>query len=554
MSHNPRPYDGTVKRRRAPFPSQTPGFERVVLSVTEQDVGLPALGEEGVRAVLKDVPFEWGFAWTARVDAEVAHGRLSGEAAHAQLRAVAWAFDRHPKQRELLELTATESRELFNTPYLHALQRLLVLDAAEGDEGSPEAEERMQAASLGIANVVSPDTERPSEWDRDHFVALTIRSGVENSTESVVDAIARAYAIYHELPRRPDASQVPNFLAREQWEPAPTSALTVHERFMVGMAVLGHVGVWGGELAPPGRPTGVPPEYFEALANELQGGDGTPLERAIAGDRAFYRRMFERAGSSQTRPSNSIPFQTRPLLAQRNGGYLLSSTNALASWMTRGVHYACLTPIEGTRNALSFLTYVGRLFETYALELLEDALREQTSVRVIGEQPYDRGSSATSDIAVIDGNDLVLIEVEAHRFTKEALLGSDPGLVLDELDTMIIDKARQLHDCIDALRREQSRATLPGVAMDAIERIWPVVVIEGGITQTALLWDHLNERVAGMLEQAGVQRLSILTMDDLHAAAGFIESGHRLALLLHRWKFGRKKHTDFAYYCSQPQV
>ena len=33
-------------------------------------------------------------------------------------------------------------------------------------------------------------------------------------------------------------------------------------------------------------------------------------------------------------------------------------------------------------------------------------------------------------------------------------------------------------------------------------------------------------------------------------AAGFIEHGHRLAMLLHRWKFGSGKHTDFMYYCS----
>jgi hypothetical protein len=34
------------------------GFEQVVLAVIEQDVGLPPLGEDGVRAALADVPFE----------------------------------------------------------------------------------------------------------------------------------------------------------------------------------------------------------------------------------------------------------------------------------------------------------------------------------------------------------------------------------------------------------------------------------------------------------------------------------------------------------------
>jgi hypothetical protein len=529
-----------------------PGFQQVVLGVSENDVGLPPLGESGVRALLREAPFEWSFAWTARIDAEIANGRVRERAAAAQAEAVARAFDDHPKGIELVQLVMSEHRELFNTPYLHALQRLLVLEAADRSEERPGDRLRLQDAFLGMCNVATPPSGSGGRFDRDELVAAMARSAVSNATEAPFDAITRAYAIYYELPRRPGASSMPNYCPPDRWEPDARRTVSVHERFMIGMAVLGNVGVWGEELPPPERPTGVPPDYFDVLAKELEGGDSRRLSGAISGDRAFFRGMFQREKSgSRANAANSIPFQVRPLLAQDNGGYLLSSSNALASWMTRGVHYACLTPIERTRDAKAFLAYVGRLFEAYAVEMLQEAHKSESDARVIGEQAYDNGSSHTSDVAIRTGSDLVLIEIEAHRFTKEALLSGDAKQVLRELDTMIVAKARQLDQCITALLRPRAPAALPGVDMTAIERIWPVVVIEGGIVQNTLLWEHLMEQLAGTLQQTRVQLLSVMTMDELEMAAGVVEQDHQpLASLLRRWKFGRFKHTDLTYFCS----
>jgi hypothetical protein len=138
---------------------------------------------------------------------------------------------------------------------------------------------------------------------------------------------------------------------------------------------MGAVGVLNDTLPPATRPTGVPPAYFNALGRGLgEGGDAGRMARAISSDRGAWRAEFRRERPElRNTMSNSIPFQVRPLLRQGNGGYLVSSTNALASCMTRGVHYACLTPLERTPEAQAFLTYVGRLFEFYAVELLTEA-------------------------------------------------------------------------------------------------------------------------------------------------------------------------------------
>jgi hypothetical protein len=528
------------------------GFEQVVLAVIEQDVGLPPLGEDGVRAVLADVPFEWAFAWTARIDAVIRHGAVHQRSQLAQAEVVAEVFAGHPKHRELITLVAQQGRSLFSTPYLHAIQRLLIQEAVDGHEERQGDRRRMQDAFLGICNVVDPASGRPDRFDPNYHLALMTRSGITNATEPLVEAITRAYAIYYELPRRSDAPKMPNYMPRQRWEPDAVTGLRVHERFMSGMAIIGAAGVFSDELPPPTRPTGVPPKYFDALASELgEGGDAHRLERTISSDRAAWRAAFKRERPElRNTMSNSIPFQVRPLLRQAGGGYLLSSTNALASWMTRGVHYACLTPLGGTSEGQAFLSYVGRLFETYAVELLTEAHSNQPDVRVIGEQAYDRGSSRTADIAVADGVELVLIEIEARRFSKDALLSSDPQDVLDELETMVISKARQLDRCIDALRRSDSPAELPGVDFGIVQRIWPVIVIEGAMPQTVMLREHLDTHLGDALSQPGVEILSILSMADLEGMAGFIEDGHRLAVTLRRWKHDSQKNNDFAFFCS----
>ena len=277
-------------------------------------MGLPSLREEGVRAALAEVPFEWAFAFTARIDAVIRHGAQHWRGEDAQLAVVAGAFAGHPKHQELVRRVAEPGRALFSTPYLHAIQRLLIEEAIDGHEERVGDRRRMQDAFLGISNVVSPAATRPEQFDRDHYLALITRLGVTHATEPPVEAITRAYAIYHELPRRSDASQMPNYLPRERWEPDPAAGVSVHERFMAGMAVIGAVGVFDEQLPPPARPTGVRPGYFDALASELvEGGDARRIERAISSDRAGWRSAFERERPELRHTmSNSIPFQVRP--------------------------------------------------------------------------------------------------------------------------------------------------------------------------------------------------------------------------------------------------
>lgn len=116
---------------------------------------------------------------------------------------------------------------------------------------------------------------------------------------------------------------------------------------------------------------------------------------------------------------------------------------------------------------------------------------------------------------------------------------------------MVVNKARQLDRCIEALRRDQAPARLPGVDITTVERIWPVLVLEGAIAQTPVLRDHLAAALGSALGQSGVERLAILSISDFEILCGFIEHNHHLPMTLRRWQHSPQcRDSDFRNFTS----
>jgi hypothetical protein len=147
-----------------------------------------------------------------------------------------------------------------------------------------------------------------------------------------------------------------------------------------------------------------------------------------------------------------------------------------------------------------------------------------------------RGNAAehTSDIAIDLGLDLALIEVSVSRLRAETLLLGDVKAVTDDLERMVVKKIRQLDHCIHALiaGRAQIPAGAPEVDLDRVERIWPVLVTAGNITQSAALWKYIRSQTGRELTQPKVQPLTILDVEDLETICGLIEAGHALPEIL----------------------
>jgi hypothetical protein len=108
------------------------------------------------------------------------------------------------------------------------------------------------------------------------------------------------------------------------------------------------------------------------------------------------------------------------------------------------------------------------------------------------------------------------------------------GLAADDLQRMVINKVKQLDGCIGALVKGTAEipAGAPEVLMAGIERVWPVVVAGGNVSQNEFIWRWLKPKIANHLNQPKVQPLTVLDVEAFEALMGAVEHGHSLIRIL----------------------
>ena len=139
---------------------------------------------------------------------------------------------------------------------------------------------------------------------------------------------------------------------------------------------------------------------------------------------------------------------------------------------------------------------------------------------------------ATCDVALDFGADLVVIEVCSGRLSLEARIAGGPDKVATDIAKMTAHKARQLSRRIDDYLNGEF--DYPGVERSHVRRIWPVVVTGPGLSMSEVLWDELQQRLRGALQQARVRPLTIFDLADLDQVIGLVEGGWSVPELLER--------------------
>ena len=221
----------------------------------------------------------------------------------------------------------------------------------------------------------------------------------------------------------------------------------------------------------------------------------------------------------------------------------------MLSWLGEGFHYRALTHAQslGSEVLSRYTRFVGEVVERYALELAHAAIDSRATV--LGEQRYGKGGGQrTSDVSVVWGKDLVLFEVHARRVTASAMATGEVTEALGEVSKLLVVKVDQVAGCIDALL--DGAATLPGVDLASIERIWPVVVSVGHLMQIRQLWKYVRESVkpetTRALAKARVQPLQLLDISDYEKLLGIVEAGTNLPWMLARKSAGAFRERDYA--------
>jgi hypothetical protein len=233
----------------------------------------------------------------------------------------------------------------------------------------------------------------------------------------------------------------------------------------------------------------------------------------------------------------------------------------MLSWLGEGFYYRAMkmaqaddaNEVEGrTNHVQNYTAYTGQVFERYCLRHARAALGERSTV--LGEQAYGQHlDKLTSDVAVLCGTDLILFEANARRVGAEPMVSGDPLEATKELSKLLVKKIDQLAVCIKALL--SGEAQLPGIAIDSVKGIWPIVVAAGHVWQTQHLWAHLdsarNTEKATVFDDSRVQPLQAFDAGEFEMLLALALHGNDLAKMLKRKVSGPYRHRDLAVWLAE---
>jgi hypothetical protein len=281
--------------------------------------------------------------------------------------------------------------------------------------------------------------------------------------------------------------------------------------------------------------TGLAPHYARAI-------------HAIAAPREWFEAEFAASAEDPRRAAYEFqPFLRRPALLQRDGNAVVLGLRALEGWLgSTGAYYRFFDIARSRSDAdmQSFRRFNGWLQERYLRQLTHIAHPYPGrrflagSGCVFGEQVYKvkrRGELMTSDVAIDLGVDLILVEVTTKRVTQKSLVEGRIEAVIGDVRAMVIKKMEQLGRVVTDL--VEKRAVLPGVPLEFVERVWPIVVVPDGLFHTPTLWAWLEEHSGGSLDtpagrKARFQPLVLLDAEEYEVLMGLVEGGHSLTKIL----------------------
>jgi hypothetical protein len=518
----------------------------------ESAAGLPVSSPAEVGGMVRSVPFEAAIRGVARLTAAVYAFEWDPD---AQLRLAEQIFGQGSVLDHLRGFVGREAPHgrVFAEQNFMMLQRLLIDHARRAPISTPLTENEgliLSRLVLGVTAINShlPEQAQSNTAQLGDWLPFFIQNGAYNRKARPMGEMARAQDLFARIAKLPKLQASTHACPIDDWM-VEDYGLTIDEQLTMGFALSAMTHAWEKDETA-GSSCYIERQSVDDLLVKLGWEDR--WERAlgaIAAGREILQSDFAQYGDSLSNLAWEVrPFMRHPFLSLEDGGLLLLSPRAVLSWLSEGFHYRLLDSAQrragkGRKLSRDYTAFVGELVEEYALELIRSVYPGERPVgggRVYGEQPYGRkrgnkkGADKTSDIAIDFGLDLVLIEVSGSRLRAETLLSGDMQSVTDDLERMVIKKVRQLDHCIHALVAGRAQIPAEGAEIDMrrVERIWPVVVTAGNLTQTGALWQYIHSKTEGILNQPKVQPLTLLDIDDLEALCGFIERGHVMQNML----------------------
>ncbi len=523
--------------RLRPPPSE---FDQMSVFIDERALGLPETRLTGLRALVRLLPFESAMLSLALLSLR-AERVLTDPVGQWDL--ARWFYEGWPDLLARYEQVRQHSpaRPIFSPQPIAMLMRLVIEEAREEPSAELTANEfhTLQRAVLGAHSVLEDPLGTATT---EAIVAYELQASSFFNRPPVLEEMVRSDEFLR-LMRSEELHDSDNYVPVDQWLTA--SGLTPEEQWVLGFGLSAATNTFA-TAAPTPR---IEAQHLDELLTKL-GLPNTPHDvPIISASRTELQASFSALGGSPALSWEFRPFKSTPFLRFGNGDLLLLGMPWALSWLGEGFHYRALrhAQAQGQAEVLRYSRFMGEVVERYALDLAHAAMDSHATV--LGEQRYGKGGGKrTSDIAVVWGEELILFEVHARRVTASAMATGEVTEALGEVSKLLVVKVDQVAGCIDALL--DGTATLPGVDLASIERIWPVVVSVGHLMQTAPVWKYVRESIrddtTGALATARVQPLQLLDIADYERLLGIVEAGASLPDMLARKTAGPFRERDFA--------
>ncbi|MGA9876886.1 MAG: hypothetical protein WBQ21_13880 [Solirubrobacteraceae bacterium] len=521
----------------------------VLLFITESDLDLPESTLRQLRAIARRLPFEAAMLDVALLQARI-EPVLDDPLGHWRVAQRFYAGRTGLLDRYGRVLRRRPGMVIFSVQALTVLMRLLIYHAREEPLRSLTSFERKMLQDV-VLGAHSFDTAFVASGapERDDKLAYELQAETFFQRPQRLEEMARHRELFRlsTSDARLDSSK--NRVPVDEWLAA--SEMTADEQWIAGFGLAAITHAFGDAVAPLGLASHVDDLLIKVGLPEVS--RSLPV---LSSSRAEFRDAFAAlGGGNETLAWELRPFKATPFLRLTSGDLLLLSPPWMLSWLGEGFYYRALTyaqQSEGSSSSGKYTRFAGEVVERYALDLAEAAA--PLNVRVIGDQAYGKGGGRlTSDVAVVSGRDLILVEVHARRVAATAAIVGTTAEATKEVSTLLVDKINQVGGSVHALLT--GCATLPLVDMDEIERIWPVVVAVGQVRQSENLWGYLRETIdpdkTASLTADRVQPLQVLDIEGYEKLMGLLEAGESLPEMLRRKTGGQFRDRDFAVWLHQ---
>jgi hypothetical protein len=311
---------------------------------------------------------------------------------------------------------------IFSPQALMLLTRVLIADARTASQRQlTDIEMRLlQDAVFGAHSAMEPFLSEPPSFGVEELrenpleldlLAYELQAATFFDHPPMLDEIAR-----HREFRRLATSDARLFdsadrVPVDEWLRDACGGVTADEQWAVGFGLVAIT-----QLPPDPIFPHVPAENVRDMLERLQLPGITPELQMLSASRGDYQLAFDGfGGGAEAMAWETRPFKAKPFLRMANDDLLLLAPPWLLSWVGEGFHYRALTHAQSLSSGLSakYTRFVGKVVETYALDIATTATNPSDAA-VHGEQRYGPGGGArTTDVAIIDGNDLVLFEIHA---------------------------------------------------------------------------------------------------------------------------------------------